>query len=269
MHNLRKVECARAARPTDGGHRSVGIGQVHAGPRRPVCQPARAGRRKRGKAQDCRHYVGCEAIDGVERDRARARGRPDADRQDAALVPGDLRRLLGRHPQAVRRRHRARSARLHGPGRFSFNTEGGRCESLRRPGRADDRDEFLPDVKVLCETCGGRRFNAETLSMTYRGKSIGDVLAMSVDDAVEFFAAHPRIHHALQAAAGRRARLPHARPAKPDALRRRSAAHQARHRTGALRPERLPGRESRSRNAAHSTCSTSRPSACTWRTWRS
>jgi excinuclease ABC subunit A len=57
---------------------------------------------------------------------------------------------------------------------------------------------FLPDVKVACEACNGQRFNGETLSARLRGKSVGEVLAMSVDEAVEFFAAHPSIHHALR-----------------------------------------------------------------------
>jgi excinuclease ABC subunit A len=57
---------------------------------------------------------------------------------------------------------------------------------------------FLPDVKVGCEVCGGQRFNADTLAVRLRGKSVGEVLAMSVDEAVEFFAAHPSIHHALR-----------------------------------------------------------------------
>jgi excinuclease ABC subunit A len=57
---------------------------------------------------------------------------------------------------------------------------------------------FLPDVKVLCDVCGGRRFNSETLAVLWREKSIGDVLSMSIDDAVEFFQAHPRVHHALK-----------------------------------------------------------------------
>jgi excinuclease ABC subunit A len=56
---------------------------------------------------------------------------------------------------------------------------------------------FLPDVKVVCEACNGARFNSETLAATWRGKSIGEVLSMNVDEAVEFFAAHRRIHHAL------------------------------------------------------------------------
>jgi len=94
----------------------------------------------------------------------------------------------------------ATDARVRGytPSRFSFNTPGGRCESCEGQGVQTIEMSFLPDVKVLCDTCGGRRFNAETLSVGYRGRNVGDVLAMSVDEAVEFFAAHPRIHHSLR-----------------------------------------------------------------------
>jgi excinuclease ABC subunit A len=91
-------------------------------------------------------------------------------------------------------------ARIRGytSSRFSFNTAGGRCEACEGQGVKTIEMNFLPDVKVLCDVCGGRRFNSETLSVLWREKSIGDVLSMSVDDAVEFFQAHPKVHHALK-----------------------------------------------------------------------
>jgi excinuclease ABC subunit A len=89
-------------------------------------------------------------------------------------------------------------ARGYGPGRFSFNTGEGRCPSCEGQGMRTIGMSFLPDVKVPCETCRGARFNPETLAVTWRGKSIGDVLQMEVDEAVDFFAAMPNIGHPLQ-----------------------------------------------------------------------
>jgi excinuclease ABC subunit A len=84
------------------------------------------------------------------------------------------------------------------PGRFSFNVRGGRCEACKGDGTIKIEMHFLPDVYVPCETCHGKRYNRETLEVRFKGKSISDVLEMSVEEALEFFAKIPKIRRRLQ-----------------------------------------------------------------------
>jgi excinuclease ABC subunit A len=102
----------------------------------------------------------------------------------------EVRRLFAATPEA--------RMRGWGPGRFSFNVKGGRCAECEGQGVKKIEMSFLPDVRVLCEVCGGARFTPETQLVAFKGKNIAEVLAMSVDEAVEFFRAHSKIHHALQ-----------------------------------------------------------------------
>jgi len=85
-----------------------------------------------------------------------------------------------------------------GAGRFSFNTGDGRCPICEGQGMRTLEMSFLPDIKVPCDACGGARFNTDTLAVRMREKHAGEVLAMEVDDAIDYFAAHPKIRHPLQ-----------------------------------------------------------------------
>ena len=84
------------------------------------------------------------------------------------------------------------------PGRFSFNVKGGRCETCKGDGQIKIEMHFLPDVYVPCETCKGKRYNRETLEVRFKGKTISDVLEMSVEEALKFFAKIPKIRRRLQ-----------------------------------------------------------------------
>jgi excinuclease ABC subunit A len=93
-----------------------------------------------------------------------------------------------------------KEARMRGykAGRFSFNVPGGRCEACQGDGLIKVAMHFLPDIYVTCDVCNGKRYNRETLEVAYKGKNIADVLAMTVEEGAEFFAAIPSLYHKLQ-----------------------------------------------------------------------
>lgn len=105
-------------------------------------------------------------------------------------VFSEIRSLYTQTPEAMIRGYK--------PGRFSFNVKGGRCETCEGSGVRTIEMSFLPDVYVECETCMGKRFNRETLEIRYKGKSISDVLNMTVDEAVEFFENIPKIYRKVK-----------------------------------------------------------------------
>jgi excinuclease ABC subunit A len=151
-------------------------------------------RRGRGRKLD---LPGCRAIEGWQGIRRVL----EVDQTPIGKTPRSCPATYVGFWDAIRKLYASTAeARMHGYGaaRFSFNVAGGRCPACEGQGVQTLEMSFLPDVKLVCEACGGARFNPETLLVTWKDKDIGAVLAMSVDEAVDFFAAHRQIHHALQ-----------------------------------------------------------------------
>ncbi len=147
----------------------------------------------RGKQRPGRH-AGLEGVEHIDKvidiDQSPIGRTPRSNPATYTKVFDHIRQLFAATPEAKIRGYK--------PGRFSFNVKGGRCEACRGDGQIRIEMHFLPDVYVPCEVCKGRRYNAETLRVTYKGRSIADVLEMTVDEACEFFDAVPAISRRLQ-----------------------------------------------------------------------
>jgi excinuclease ABC subunit A len=135
--------------------------------------------------------LGIEQIDKViDIDQAPIGRTPRSNPATYTGLFGFIRELYALTPEARMRGYQ--------PGRFSFNVKGGRCEACQGDGLIQIEMHFLPDVYVTCEVCRGRRYNRETLEVSYKGKTIADVLGMSVDEALAFFTNVPRVREKLQ-----------------------------------------------------------------------
>jgi len=147
----------------------------------------------RSRLQPGRHkrLVGWEQVDKiVDIDQSPIGRTPRSNPATYTGVFDHVRKLFAQVPEAKLRGYQ--------PGRFSFNVRGGRCENCAGDGQIKIEMHFLPDVYVTCEVCKGRRYNRETLEVKYKGRSIADVLEMSVDEALEFFQPIPPIKRHMQ-----------------------------------------------------------------------
>ncbi|HCX20279.1 MAG TPA: excinuclease ABC subunit A, partial [Cytophagales bacterium] len=142
--------------------------------------------KSRAEALPYKKLTGLDLIDKViEVDQAPIGRTPRSNPATYTGVFTDIRALFSELPEAKIRGYK--------PGRFSFNVKGGRCETCQGGGMRVIEMDFLPDVHVPCETCKGKRYNRETLEVRFKGKSISDVLDMTVEQAVEFFEHQPKI----------------------------------------------------------------------------
>jgi excinuclease ABC subunit A len=139
-------------------------------------------------------HTGCEGIDCYDKvidiDQSPIGRTPRSNPATYTKLFDHIRELYSMTPEA--------RVRGYKPGRFSFNVRGGRCETCKGDGQIKIEMHFLPDVYVPCETCKGARYNRETLEVRFKGKSIADVLEMSVEEALQFFAKIPKLRRRLQ-----------------------------------------------------------------------
>ncbi len=242
-------------------HRRLGLRQVDArerdrlqGAREPPQPHARASPARTGASTGSRSFDKVIEID------QRPIGRtPRSNPATYTDLFTHIRELYSLTPDA--------KVRGYKPGRFSFNVKGGRCETCKGDGQIKIEMHFLPDVYVPCETCKGKRYNRETLEVRFKGKTIADVLEMSVEEALRVLLEDPEDPPPAADAARRRARLHDARPARDDALGRRGAAREARgralqglDRADALHPRRADDRSAlrRHREAARDAATAGR-----------
>jgi excinuclease ABC subunit A len=199
LHNLRKID-ARIPRGrltvitgvSGSGKSSLARDVLLGNLQRLLARPSRA---ERGRKTDV-VLQGCDAVNGWQ-SISRVL---EVDQTPIGKTPRSCPATYIGFWDSIRRLYAdATEARMRGytASRLSFNTAGGRCEACEGQGMQRIEMSFLPDVQVLCDVCGGKRFNPETLSILFKGKNIGEILAMSVEDALPFFAAQRSVHHPL------------------------------------------------------------------------
>jgi excinuclease ABC subunit A len=199
LHNLRKID-ARIPRGrltvitgvSGSGKSSLARDVLLGNLKRLLARPSRAERARKTEVvlQGCDSITGWQSISRVL----------EVDQTPIGKTPRSCPATYIGFWDSIRRLYAdTTEARIRGytASRFSFNTAGGRCEACEGQGMQRIEMSFLPDVQVLCDDCGGKRFNPETLSILFKGKNIGEVLAMSVEDALPFFAAQRSVHHPL------------------------------------------------------------------------